>query len=54
MSGWINGNTKRSLECFTAYSIAKDYYSMRLHLLTNATVVDEAIRFVAEINYSKP
>jgi len=27
-------------------SLAKDYYSMKLDLLTNATVVDDAIRFV--------
>ena len=31
-----------------ALSLAKDCYSMKLDLLTNATVVDDAIRFVAE------
>src|SRR5437867_11534657 len=30
-----------------ALSLAKDCYSMKLDLLTNATVVDDAIRFVA-------
>jgi hypothetical protein len=29
------------------FVIAKDCYSMRLDLLTNATVVDDAIRFVS-------
>jgi hypothetical protein len=31
-----------------ALSLAKDCYSMKLDLLTNATVVDDAIRFVDE------
>jgi hypothetical protein len=31
-----------------ALSLAKDCYSMKLDLLTNATVVDDAIRFVSE------
>ena len=31
-----------------ALSLAKDCYSMKLDLLTNATVVDDAIRFVTE------
>ena len=29
-----------------ALNLAKDCYSMKLELLTNATVVDDAIRFV--------
>ncbi|HET7284647.1 MAG TPA: hypothetical protein VFI70_08170 [Nitrososphaeraceae archaeon] len=29
-------------------SLAKDCYSMKLDLLTNATVVDDAIRFVSD------
>jgi hypothetical protein len=29
-------------------SLAKECYSMKLDLLTNATVVDDAIRFVEE------
>src|SRR2546423_13314599 len=57
MSGWIDSNTKRSMntsqqtedrrEKIQALSLAKDCYSMKLDLLTNATVVDDAIRFVA-------
>ena len=31
-----------------ALSLAKDCYSMKLDLLTNATVVDDAIRFVTQ------
>ncbi|MFL6507054.1 MAG: hypothetical protein ACJ704_03855 [Nitrososphaeraceae archaeon] len=31
-------------------SLAKKCYSMKLELLTNATVVDDAIRFVSEHN----
>jgi hypothetical protein len=30
-----------------ALSLAKECYSMKLNLLTNATVVDDAIKFVA-------
>jgi hypothetical protein len=31
-----------------ALSLAKDCYSMKLDLLTNATVVDDAIRFISK------
>ena len=31
-------------------SLAKEYYSMKLELLTNATVVDDAIKFVSDKN----
>jgi hypothetical protein len=31
--------------------LAKDCYSMKLDLLTNATVVDDAISFVSRCNY---
>jgi hypothetical protein len=31
-----------------ALSLAKDCYSMKLDLLTNGTVVDDAIRFVSD------
>jgi len=34
-------------------SLAKECYSMKLDLLTNATVVDDAIRFVSQISKSK-
>jgi hypothetical protein len=37
-------------EKIQALSLAKDCYSMKLELLTNATVVDDAIRFVSEYN----
>ena len=33
-------------EKMQALSLAKDCYGMKLELLTNATVVDDAIRFV--------
>jgi ribosomal protein L7Ae-like RNA K-turn-binding protein len=39
-------------EKIQALSLAKDCYSMKLELLTNATVVDDAIRFVSS-NKSK-
>ena len=36
-----------------ALSLAKDCYSMKLDLLTNATVVNDAMRFVSEHNNKK-
>jgi hypothetical protein len=39
--------TEDSREKIQALSLAKDCYSMKLDLLTNANVVDEAIRFVS-------
>jgi predicted transcriptional regulator len=45
---WItvyNSDDKR--EKIQALSLAKECYSMKLDLLTNATVVDDAIRFVS-------
>src|ERR671938_619450 len=35
-------------EKIQALSLAKECYSMKLELLTNATVVDDAIRFVSD------
>jgi hypothetical protein len=35
-------------ETVQALSLAKECYSMKLDLLTNATVVDDAIRFVSQ------
>jgi hypothetical protein len=35
-------------EKIQALSLAKECYAMKLELLTNATVVDDAIRFVRE------
>jgi hypothetical protein len=40
-------NTEDKREKIQALSLAKDCYSMKLELLTNATVVDDAIRFVS-------
>jgi hypothetical protein len=39
--------TKDKREKIQALSLAKECYSMKLDLLTNATVVDDAIRFVS-------
>jgi hypothetical protein len=41
-------NTEDKREKIQALSLAKDCYSMKMNLLTNATVVDDAIRFVSE------
>jgi hypothetical protein len=41
-------NTEDKREKLQALSLAKECYSMKLDLLTNATLVDDAIRFVAE------
>jgi hypothetical protein len=40
-------NTEDRREKMQALSLAKECYSMKLELLTNATVVDDAIRFVS-------
>lgn len=45
---WITSQqTDESREKIQALSLAKECYSMKLELLTNATVVDDAIRFVS-------
>jgi hypothetical protein len=41
-------NTEDKREKLQALSLAKECYSMKLELLTNAIVVDDAIRFVEE------
>ena len=46
-------NTEDRREKIQALSLAKECYSMKLDLLTNATVVDDAIRFVSEKSISK-
>ena len=46
-------NTEDKREKIHALSLAKECYSMKLDLLTNATVVDDAIRFVSEKSISK-
>ena len=40
-------NTEDNREKIQALSLAEECYSMKLELLTNATVVDDAIRFVS-------
>ena len=35
-------------EKIQALSLAKECYGMKLELITNATVIDDAIRFVSE------
>src|ERR1041385_4995755 len=40
-------NTEDKREKIQALSLAKECYGMKLDLLTNATVVDDAIRFVS-------
>ena len=44
----IESNADDKREKIQALSLAKECYSMKLDLLTNATVVDDAIRFVSE------
>ena len=46
--------TQDKREKIQALSLAKECYSMRLDLLTNATVVDDAIRFVSEKSSIEP
>jgi Trp operon repressor len=41
-------HTEDKREKLQALSLAKECYSMKLDLLTNATVVDDAIRFVSQ------
>src|ERR687887_576865 len=45
--------TEDKREKLQALSLVKECYSMKLDLLTNATVVDDAIRFVMAHNKSK-
>ncbi|MFL6419460.1 MAG: hypothetical protein ACJ71P_08620 [Nitrososphaeraceae archaeon] len=45
-------STEDKREKIHALSLAKECYSMKLDLLTNATVVDDAIRFVSRSNTS--
>jgi hypothetical protein len=41
-------STEDKREKIQALSLAKECYSMKLELLTNATVVDDAIRFISQ------
>jgi hypothetical protein len=45
--------TEDKREKIQALSLAKECYSMKLELLTNATVVDDAIRFVSKKSKEK-
>ena len=49
----IAANTEDKREKIQALSLAKECYSMKLDLLTNATVVDDAIRFVCDKSKDK-
>jgi hypothetical protein len=46
-------DTEDKREKIQALSLAKECYSMKLELLTNATVVDDAIRFVSGMSKGK-
>jgi hypothetical protein len=46
-------NAQDKREKIQALSLAKECYLMKLDLLTNATVIDDAIRFVSSNNKSK-
>ena len=46
-------NTEDKREKIQALSLAKECYSMKLDLLTNATVVDDAIRFLSQKSKSE-
>jgi hypothetical protein len=46
-------NTEDNREKIQALSLAKECYSMKLDLLTNATVVDDAIRFVSSNKFKE-
>jgi DNA-binding transcriptional regulator LsrR (DeoR family) len=46
-------NTEDKRENIQALALAKECYSMKLELLTNATVVDDAIRFVSQKSKEK-
>src|ERR671932_130657 len=46
-------DTEDKRDKIQASSLANEYYSMKLDLLTNATVVDDAIRFVSHKSKEK-
>jgi hypothetical protein len=46
-------NAEDKREKIQALSLAKECYSMNLDLLTNATIVDDAIRFVSQQSKEK-
>jgi hypothetical protein len=46
---WNTAQNTDKREKIQALSLAKEGYSMKLELLTNATVVDDAIRLVPKM-----
>ena len=50
---YLISNTEDKREKIQALSLAKECYSMKMDLLTNATVVDDAIRFVSRKSKDK-
>ncbi|MFL6346059.1 MAG: hypothetical protein ACJ71A_11520, partial [Nitrososphaeraceae archaeon] len=50
---FVQQQTEDKREKIQALSLAKECYSMKLDLLTNATVVDDAIRFVSSNKYKQ-
>ncbi|MFL6508262.1 MAG: hypothetical protein ACJ704_10050, partial [Nitrososphaeraceae archaeon] len=49
----ISERAEDNKEKIQALLLAKECYSMKLELLTNATVIDDAIRFVSEKSKAK-
>jgi hypothetical protein len=43
---WNTANSQEGKDKLHALSLAKDCYSMKLELLTNATVIEDALKFV--------
>lgn len=48
---WAISQTDESVDKIKALTLAKECYAMKLELLTNVTVVDDAIRFCS-LTYS--
>jgi hypothetical protein len=46
-------STEDKREKIQALSLAKECYSMKLDLFTNATVVDDAVKFISQISREK-
>ena len=49
----LQNSLSNNREKLQALSLAKECYSMKMDLLTNATVVDDAIRFVSQKSKDK-
>jgi hypothetical protein len=50
---WNTANSQNGKDKLHALSLAKDCYSMKLELLTNATIVEDALKFVDRNNTNK-